>query len=181
MTTLTRWNPFGGITRNDPFRELANLEDRMSRLFNEPFNLLNRQESLTGGAFIPPVDVYEDEKCISLKMEVPGIEEKDIEIHLENNLLTVRGERKMETETKEENYHRIERSYGSFARSFTLPSTVNPEDVKAAYAKGVLTISLGKRAEARPKQIKVEVKPELTGKTEVAEKAPAEKTEKKVA
>ena len=86
---------------------------------------------MAAGAFVPPVDVYEDEKTIRLKMEVPGIEEKDIDIHLENNLLTVRGERKMESETKEENYHRIERSYGSFSRSFTLPNTVNTEDVKA--------------------------------------------------
>jgi HSP20 family protein len=164
MTGLTRWNPFG-LTRSDPFRELANLEDRITRMFSEqPFNLLGGQESLTAGAFVPPVDVYEDEKSIRLKMEVPGIDEKDIDIHLENNLLTVRGERKMESETKEENYHRIERSYGSFSRSFTLPSSVNPEDVKAGYAKGVLTITLGKRAEARPKQIKVEVKPELSEK-----------------
>lgn len=177
MTTLTRWNPFG-LVRTEPFRELANLEDRMSRMFNEPFSLLGNRESLTAGAFVPPVDVYEDEKSIRLKMEVPGIDEKDIDIHLENNLLTVGGERKMESETKEENYHRIERSYGSFSRSFTLPTTVNPEDVKASYAKGVLTINLGKRAEARPKQIKVDVKPEITEKAgTTAEKAgtPAEK------
>ena len=160
MTALTRW---------EPFRELATLQDRLNRMFGEPFGTATGQE-LTAGAFVPPVDVYEDEKSIRLKMEVPGIEEKDIDIRLENNLLTVRGERKMESETKEENYHRIERSYGSFSRSFTLPSSVNPEDVKAGYAKGVLTVTLGKRAEARPKQIKVEVKPEL-----------AEKTEKKVA
>jgi HSP20 family protein len=98
-------------------------------------------------------------------MEVPGIDEKDIDIRLENNLLTVRGERKLEKETKEENYHRIERSYGSFTRSFSLPNTVNTEEVKADYAKGVLTIHLGKRAEAKPKQIKVDVKPELAEKT----------------
>jgi len=97
-------------------------------------------------------------------VEVPGIDEKDVDIRLENNMLTVHGERKLEKETKEENYHRIERSYGSFTRSFSLPNSVNPDDVKAAYAKGVLTISLGKRAEARPKQIKVEIKPELTEK-----------------
>lgn len=172
MTALTRWNPFT-VARTDPFRELATLEDRLTRMFGEPLNLLGSQESLTAGAFVPAVDVYEDEKSIRVKMEVPGIEEKDIDIHLENNLLTVSGERKMESETKEENYHRIERSYGSFSRSFTLPSSVNPEDVKAAYGKGVLTITLGKRAETRPKQIKVEVKPELAEK--------AEKTEKKAA
>jgi HSP20 family protein len=97
-------------------------------------------------------------------MEVPGIDEKDIDVRLENSLLTVRGERKLESETKEENYHRIERRYGGFTRSFTLPNTVNPEEVKASYAKGVLTIALGKRAEARPKQIKVNVTPELAEK-----------------
>jgi HSP20 family protein len=163
MTTLTRWNPFA-LVHGDPFRELANLEERMGRMFSEPFNLLGRQESLTAGAFVPPVDVYEDEKSIRLKMEVPGVDEKDIDVHLENNLLTVRGERRMESETKQENYHRIERSYGSFSRSFTLPTSVNPDDVKASYSKGVLTITLTKRAEAQPKQIKVDVKPELAEK-----------------
>jgi HSP20 family protein len=123
------------------------------------------QESLASGSFVPPVDVYEDEQGIRLKMEVPGIEEKDIDIRLENNLLTVRGQRKLEKETKEENYHRIERSYGSFTRSFTLPNTVNPEEVKAAYSKGVLSISLGKKADARPKQIKVNVTPEIAEST----------------
>jgi len=176
---LTRWNP-AGMTRHDPFREL---EERLTRMFgDQPWSLLGRQESLTGGAFIPPVDVYEDEKSIRLKMEVPGIDEKDIDINLENNLLTARGERKMESEAKEENYHRIERSYGSFSRSFTLPNTVNPDDVHAGYAKGVLTITLGKRAEARPKQIKVDVKPELTGTGEkVSEKGAGQKGDKVIA
>src|SRR5208283_4068902 len=133
------------------------LQDRMNRLFSDTFNPIMNQETLQAGSFVPPVDVYEDEQGIRLKMEVPGIDEKDIDIRLENNLLTVRGERKMEKETKEENYHRIERSYGTFTRSFALPNTVNTEDVKARYAKGVLTIALGKRAEAKPKQIKVNV------------------------
>jgi HSP20 family protein len=151
MNNLTRW---------DPFHELANLQDRMNRLFTQPvaaFGNFANEESLTQGSFVPPVDVYEDEHSIQLKMEVPGIEEKDIDIRLENNLMTVRGERQFSKETKEENYHRIERRYGSFSRSFTLPNTVNPEDVKADYDKGVLTIRLGKRAEAKPKQIKVSV------------------------
>jgi HSP20 family protein len=165
MTTLTRWNRFAP-TRWEPSRELSTLEERLTRIFGEPFNLLGGQESLTAGAFVPPVDVYEDEKSIRLKMEVPGVDEKDINIHLENNLLTVRGERKMENETKEENYRRVERSYGSFSRSFTLPNTVNPENVKAAYSKGILTVTLAKRAEARPKQIKVEITPELGEKSE---------------
>jgi len=172
MTALTRWNPFAPA-RWEPFRELSTLEDRLNRMFGEGFGTPYGGQELTAGAFVPPVDVYEDEKSIRLKMEVPGIEEKDININLENNLLTVKGERKMESETKEENYHRMERSYGSFARSFTLPNTVDPEDVKASYAKGVLTINMAKRAEARPKQIKVEVTPELAGKAEKGEKKAA--------
>ncbi|HVJ04191.1 MAG TPA: Hsp20/alpha crystallin family protein [Candidatus Saccharimonadales bacterium] len=155
MTLLTRW---------EPVRELAHFQDRMNRLFNDQFGPVASQESLAAGSFVPPVDVYEDEQGIRLKMEVPGIEEKDIDIQLENNLLTVRGERKLESETKEENYHRIERRYGSFTRSFTLPNTVNPEEVKAGYSKGVLTINLGKKVEARPKQIKVNVTPEVADK-----------------
>jgi HSP20 family protein len=141
----------------------------MNRLFGDSFNVsssassnpVTSQESLSAGSFVPPVDVYEDEQGIRLKMEVSGVDEKDIDVSLESNLLTVKGERKLESETKEENYRRIERRYGSFTRSFTLPNTVNPEAVKAAYSKGVLTIKLGKRAEARAKQIKVEVAPEL--------------------
>jgi HSP20 family protein len=132
----------------------------MNRLFSDSFPTITSQESLAAGSFIPPVDVYEDEHGILVKIEVPGIDEKDIDIRLENSLLTVHGERTLEKDTKEENYHRIERSYGSFTRSFTLPNTVNPEDVKAGYSKGVLTITLGKRAEAKPKQIKVNVTPE---------------------
>jgi len=161
MTVLARW---------EPIRELASLQDRMNRLFNDSFSPVISQESLSAGSFVPPVDVYEDEQGIRLKMEVPGIDEKDIDIRMENNLLTVRGERKLESETKEENYHRIERRYGSFTRSFSLPNTVNPEEVKAGYSKGVLTIQLGKRAEARPKQIKVNVTPELAEKATVGKK-----------
>ena len=175
MTALTRW---------EPFRELMSLQDRLNRMFSEPygsFGPVSSQEALTGGAFVPPVDVYEDEHSIRLKMEVPGVEEKDIDIRLENNMLTVRGERKLESETKEENYHRIERSYGSFTRSFSLPNTVNPEDVKANYSKGVLTVTLAKRAEARPKQIKVDVKPELTEKTVTGTTGEKGEKEKKAA
>jgi len=172
MTAMTRW---------EPFRDLMTLQDRLNRMFSEPFTGVTNQESLSAGAFVPPVDVYEDDHGIRLKMEVPGIDEKDIDIRLENSLLTVRGERKLESETKQENYHRMERSYGSFTRSFSLPTSVNPEDVKAGYSKGVLTIHLGKRAEARPKQIKVDIKPEVTEKTIAGEKVSGEKSEKKVA
>jgi HSP20 family protein len=109
--------------------------------------------------FVPPVDIYEDEHAITLKVEVPGIEEKDIDVRLENQTLTLRGERKFEKEEKEENFHRIERRYGSFTRSFTLPNTVDTENVKAEYANGVLSVRLPKRAEAKPRQIKVGVVP----------------------
>ena len=146
MTVLTRW---------DPFRELNALQGRLNRLFEEQYG--GREESLTTGAFVPPVDIYEDEHSIQLKLEVPGIEEKDLDIKVENNTLTVTGERKFEKEEKEENFHRVERRYGSFTRSFTLPQTVNTEDIQADYSQGVLKIRLAKRAEAKPKQIKVTI------------------------
>ena len=148
MTMLTRW---------DPFREFATLQDRMNRLFQDQFTSGRGEEGLAMGTFVPPVDVYEDEHNITLKIEVPGIKESDIDVRLENNLLTIKGERKLEKEEKEENFQRIERRYGMFTRSFTLPNTVNPDSVKADYESGVLNIRLEKRAEAKPKQIKVSV------------------------
>jgi len=152
MTVITRW---------DPFREFTTLQDRMNRLFRDSFSE-GRDEALTTTSFAPAVDVYEDEHQITLKIEVPGIEEKDIDVRIENNTLTVHGERKFEKEEKEENYRRIERQYGSFTRSFTLPTTVDAEKVMANYDKGVLKISLVKKAEAKPKQIKVSVGSEKT-------------------
>ncbi|HEY7351203.1 MAG TPA: Hsp20/alpha crystallin family protein [Terriglobales bacterium] len=146
MTVLTRW---------DPFREFSTLQDRMNRLFRDNYG--DREEALTTSTFAPPVDVYEDEHSITLKIEVPGIDEKDIDVRVENNTLTVHGERKFEKEEKEENFRRVERQYGSFTRSFTLPSTVDPEQVHANYDKGILKIQLAKKAEAKPKQIKVNV------------------------
>ena len=155
MTVLTRW---------DPFRDFAALQNRMNRLFEEQYGS-GREESLTTGAFVPPVDIYEDEHSIQLKLEVPGIDQKDLDIKVENNVLSVSGERKFEKEQKEENFHRVERRYGSFTRSFTLPNTVNTEDITADYANGVLTVKLAKRAEAKPKQIKVNIgAPALEGK-----------------
>ena len=146
MTVLTRW---------DPFREFTTLQDRMNRLFRDNYG--EGQEALSTSTFAPPVDVYEDEHNVTLKIEVPGIDEKDIDVQIENNLLTVHGERKFEKEEKEENFRRVERQYGSFTRSFALPSTVNPEQVQAHYDKGILKIQLAKKAEAKPKQIKVNV------------------------
>ncbi|HEX3322757.1 MAG TPA: Hsp20/alpha crystallin family protein [Terriglobales bacterium] len=153
MTVLTRW---------DPFREFNTLQDRMNRLFRDNFGETRGEEALSTSVFAPPVDVYEDEQHLTLKIEIPGIDEKDIDVRVENNTLTVHGERKFEKEEKEENYRRVERQYGSFTRTFTLPTTVDAEKVTANYEKGVLKIQLAKRAEAKPKQIKVNVGSEKT-------------------
>src|SRR5256714_9131331 len=160
MTVLTRW---------DPFREFSTLQDRMNCLFQQSYG--DREEALTTSSFAPAVDVYEDEHNVTLKIEVPGIDEKDIDVRVENNTLTVHGERKIEQEEKEENYRRIERQYGSFTRTFTLPTTVDTESVSANYDKGVLKIKLAKKAEAKPKQIKVNVGSERTLESKGAGKA----------
>jgi HSP20 family protein len=112
---------------------------------------------LTAASFVPAVDIYEDSRKVVLKLEVPGINEKDLDIRVENNTLTVKGERKFEKEEKEENFHRIERRYGTFYRAFTLPSTVDTEHVQANYQNGILKLELSKKPEAQPKQIKVNV------------------------
>jgi HSP20 family protein len=134
------------ITRIDPFRELAS--------FFQSFEPTGKDQ-LTAGSFVPPVDVYEDEQNLILKLEVPGVNEADLNVSVENNTLTIQGERKFEKEEKEENFHRIERRYGSFLRTFKLPNTVNSDKVEASCDKGILKITLAKRAEAKPRQIKV--------------------------
>ena len=148
------------LTRFEPYREFTTLQDRLNRLFQSSIG--DSQEALTNSSFAPAVDVYEDEHTVSLKIEVPGIDEKDLDIRVENNTLTVHGERKFEKEEKEENFRRVERQYGSFTRSFTLPTTVDADKVSASSDKGVLKISLPKKAEAKPKQIKVNVGSEKT-------------------
>jgi HSP20 family protein len=155
MTVLTRW---------EPFREFTTLQDRMNRLFRDSYG--DGEEALTTSSFAPPVDVYEDDHNLTLKIEVPGIDEEDIDVRVENNVLTVHGERKFEKEEKEENFRRVERQYGSFTRSFALPNTVDTDRIQANYEKGILRIQLAKKAEAKPKQIKVNVSGEksLEGK-----------------
>ncbi|HUN85081.1 MAG TPA: Hsp20/alpha crystallin family protein [Terracidiphilus sp.] len=142
------------ITRWDPFRDVMTLQNRVNSIFRD-FN--DGDNALTTASFVPAVDIYEDAQKVVLKLEVPGIEEKDLDVRVENHTLTVKGERKFEKEEKEENFHRIERRYGSFYRAFTLPSTVDSENVKANYNAGVLKLELQKKAEAQPKQIKVNV------------------------
>jgi HSP20 family protein len=156
MTLLTRW---------EPFREFSVMQDRMNRmnrLFRESYNPEGPDEALTTTSFAPPVDIYEDEHDVVLNLEVPGIDEKDIDVRVDDRTLTIQGERKIEKEEKEENFRRVERQYGSFTRSFTLPSSVDPGQVRADYNKGVLKITLAKKAEAKPKQIKVNVGGEKT-------------------
>ena len=146
-------------------RDFSTLQDRMNRIFRESFSPERPDEALTTSNFAPPVDVYEDEHNITLKIEVPGIDEKDINVSIENNTLTVHGERRFEKDEKEENFHRVERMYGSFTRSFMLPNTVDPEQVSANYEKGVLKIRLAKKAEAKPKLIKVNVEKSMEAKS----------------
>jgi HSP20 family protein len=162
MTLLTRW---------DPLRDLATMQNRINRFVRESYSPEVPEEALTTTSFAPPVDIYEDEHTIAVKMEVQGIDEKDIDVRIENNTLTVHGERKIEKEEKEENFRRVERQYGSFTRSFTLPSSVDTGQVSAHYDKGVLKISLARKAEAKPKQIKVNVGSEKTLEAKVHGKA----------
>ena len=143
------------ISRWDPFRDVVALQNRVNSLFRD-FND-GGEGALTTASFVPAVDIYEDAQKVVLKLEVPGIEEKDLDVRVENNTLTVKGERKFEKEEKEENFHRIERRYGSFYRAFTLPSTVDTENIHASYNAGVLKLELKKKAEAQPKQIKVNI------------------------
>jgi len=163
MTLLTRW---------DPLRDLATMQNRINRFVRESYSPEGPEEALTTTTnFAPAVDIYEDEHNITLKMEVPGIDEKDIDVRIENTTLTVHGERKFEKEEKEENFRRVERQFGSFTRSFTLPSSVDTGQVSANYDKGVLKISLAKKAEAKPKQIKVNVGTEKVLEAKVHGKA----------
>src|SRR5271154_19640 len=162
------------LTGLESVRELSAMQDRinrMNRLFREANSPEGPEEVLTTTTLAPPVDIYEDEHNIILKIEVPGIDEKEIDVRIQNNTLTVQGDRKIEKEEKEENFRRVERQYGSFTRSFTLPSSVDPGQVSAHCDKGVLKIILAKRVEAKPTQIKVNVGSEKTLEAKVHGKA----------
>jgi HSP20 family protein len=147
------------IVRWQPFRDLLATEREFDRLFREAFSPLfaQREGELSTRAWAPAVDIFETENSIVLKAELPGVDPKDVEVRVEDNTLYLKGERKFEKETKEENYHRIERSYGSFARSFVLPNSMDAEKVAAEYQDGLLTLTLPKREEAKPKTIKINV------------------------
>jgi HSP20 family protein len=143
MAMLTRW---------EPLRDLGRLQDEMTRLFED--RLFKAGESV---GWTPACDVYEDEEALALRFELAGVDPKKVDIRFENGVLTLRGERKLEKEERRENYHRVELSYGAFTRSFSLPATVDAEKIRADAKDGILTVTLPKRAEARPRPIQVKV------------------------
>jgi len=152
MTTMTRFVPF-----RSALNDVAVLQNRLNSIFSDFARPEGGQETLAAGNFIPAVDVYEDEHRISLKLEVPGVKQEDLDVRVENQTLTVKGERKFEAEEKEENFHRIERRFGSFVRSFSLPVSVDTASIAAKYENGVLAIQLTKKEAAKPKQVKIEI------------------------
>jgi HSP20 family protein len=143
------------IAKVEPYRGFSTFQDQFNRLFNESFRNPSEESAFT--AWAPSVDIYETPNELVVKADLPDVNEKDIDVHVENNLLTIRGERKFEKSVSEENYLRVERTYGSFSRSFSLPNTVNAEAIGAEYKNGVLTITLPKREESKPRQVKVTV------------------------
>ena len=145
MATLDRWEPFRGFSH----------DTQLNRLFNDFLGRTTGDQNLTSWA--PAVDIYEGEHELVVKADLPDVKPEELDIRVENNILTIRGERKFEKKVDEKNYLRVERAYGSFARSFSLANTVNSEAIKADYKDGVLTLSIPKREEAKPKQIKVNV------------------------
>jgi HSP20 family protein len=148
------------IVRWEPFRDLVTLQDRMNRIFDDAFRGsrgTGQEDWGLGGSWAPSVDIYEHDGNLVLKAELPGIDPKNVDVRVENNVLTLRGERKLDSEVKQESYHRVERSYGSFSRSFTLPSVVDTDKIKAEFKDGMLQLVLPKKEEAKPKQISISV------------------------
>ncbi len=144
------------MVRFEPYRELASMQDRINRIFGDAFHRRYDDDVMQRGDWMPPVDIFEnDQQEIVLRAELPGVEKDQIDIRVENNTLTLRGERTRSSEVKDEQYHRVERSYGTFSRSFSLPSRIDTEKVRADFKDGLLTIALPIREEAKPKQIEV--------------------------
>jgi len=143
------------LSRFEPFRGVSTFQDQINHFFNEAFDRSSDEANLTPWA--PAVDIYETAHQLVVKTDLPDIKPEELDIRVENNILTIRGEREFEKKVNENNYLRVERSYGSFSRSFSLANTVNTEAIQADYKNGVLTLSIPKREEAKPKQIKVHV------------------------
>jgi HSP20 family protein len=144
-----------GIVRYDPFRDLRSLQDEVNRLFTTNLSRAFGDEGIARGAWNPSVDIYENKDQIVLEAELPGMRREDFDLSIENNVLTLRGERRFEKKEESDNYHRVERSYGSFTRSFTLPQTVSAETAVAEYRNGVLRVTLPKREEVKARRIEV--------------------------
>jgi HSP20 family protein len=143
----------------DPFRDLSSIQERMNQIFEDALaRSRGREEGLRSGMWTPAVDIYENNESVVVKAELPGVEKDQISVEVKDGILSLRGERKFEKEVKEESYHRIERSYGSFQRSFSLPVSVDQEKVTAQFKNGVLEVTLPKKEQAKPKQIQVNVK-----------------------
>jgi HSP20 family protein len=153
------------ITRYDPFRDLRMLQDEVNRLFSSNLSRSFGDEGIARGAWAPTVDIYENKDQIVLEAELPGMNREDFELSIENNVLTLRGERRFEKRDESDNYHRVERSYGSFTRSFTLPQTVSSENVSAEYKNGVLRVVLQKREEVKARRIEIAGESASTPKT----------------
>ena len=146
------------ITRFDPFRHVTRLQDRMNRIFEDALGRPVEDSDIFSGPWAPPVDILETENDLVLRAELPGLKPEDVHIQIENNTLTLRGERRFESKDEKANFHRRERVYGAFSRSFTLPSTVEQEKISAEFKEGILQVSLPKKEETKPKQITIKVK-----------------------
>ena len=143
------------IVRYDPFRDLRSLQDEVNRLFSTNLTRAYGEEGIARGAWNPSVDIYENKDQIVLEAELPGMKREDFDLSIENNVITLRGERRFEKKDESDNYHRVERAYGSFTRSFTLPQTVQPESVAAEYRNGVLRVTMPKREEVKARRIEI--------------------------
>lgn len=143
------------IVRYDPFRDLRSLQDEVNRLFSTNLSRVFGDEGIARGAWNPNVDIYENKDQIVIEAELPGMNREDFDLSFENNVITLRGERRFEKRDESDNYHRVERSYGSFTRSFTLPPTVSGEGISAEYRNGVLRITLPKREEVKARRIEI--------------------------
>jgi HSP20 family protein len=146
------------VVKWDPFRDLLSIQDRMNRLFEQTMSRSRSEEGIASSTWTPAVDIYETPEAIVMQADLPGLRREDIDIQIQDNTLTLRGERRFAKDAQEENYLRIERAYGAFQRSFTLPATVHPEKVRAVFRDGILELTLPKAEETKPKKIAIEVR-----------------------
>jgi HSP20 family protein len=153
------------ITRYDPFRDLRSLQEEVNRLFTGNIGRSFEDEGIARGSWSPSVDIYENKDQIVLEAELPGMKQEEFDLSIENNILTLRGERQFEKKEEADNYHRVERAYGSFTRSFTLPNTVSGEGATADYSNGVLRVVIPKREEVKARRIEIKSEGTETPKT----------------